>query len=502
MPGLFQLLRSRLCWEVAGALFLCSFLALAAMAIPNLHEREKSALTRLEDEARTLIGALSRLAPADIAPHDFRLLAKQVMPATGLRGVTIFHLDGTVVDSFGEPPALLPPGIREQGTDETVARRRFDSRYDVVFRLAGRGDPHFVAVRLDSSMLKDDLIHFVARTLLQATIISTLITAVAMAVVGMLVLHPVLRVRATVISGVSSTSDPALLKRLDEIGDVARSVESYMFRNEEAQRQKAAQNELLEKRVRERTRELRAAKEHAEVSSRSKSEFLANMSHELRTPLNAIIGFSDIMRRESFGALGNDRYREYAVDIHQSGQHLLEVINDILDLSKIETGKVDLHEEVFCPTQVIEASMRLVRERALSRNIALDIKLAGALPRLRADKRMVKQILINLLSNAVKFTPEGGCVVLSAAASADGLCVAVIDNGIGVAPEDIPKALEVFGQVEGSHQKRYEGTGLGLPLSRSLCELHGGSLDFASKLGEGTTVTVHFPAARLIADAA
>jgi signal transduction histidine kinase len=245
--------------------------------------------------------------------------------------------------------------------------------------------------------------------------------------------------------------------------------------------------------------DLAAARDQAEEANRTKSMFLATMSHELRTPLNAIIGFSELIGGEMFGPVGNESYREYANDIRESGQHLLDLINDILDLSKLEAGSDELHEENIDVAEIVRSVKWLVTARARDDSVELTTELAEALPNLRADTLKLKQILINLLSNAIKFTDTGGKVTLKAWCSDQGGYVfQVIDTGIGIALEDIPKALSPFQQIDNMLNRKYEGTGLGLPLSKTLAEMHGGSLDLQSQVGVGTTVTVRFPAERIV----
>jgi PAS domain S-box-containing protein len=253
--------------------------------------------------------------------------------------------------------------------------------------------------------------------------------------------------------------------------------------------------------ITERTRAekvIRDAKEKAELANRAKSEFLANMSHELRTPLNAIIGFSEVMMQQTFDPTKSDRYLEFVENINTSGQHLLSLINDILDLSKIEAGKEELNEEVFEPVSVIRSCLNMVKGQSISQELRFAEEFAGGVPRLRADKRLVRQILLNLLSNAVKFTPKGGKITVRAWSEPDrGHVLQVIDTGIGVARKDIPNIFKPFAQIDSKLNRRHQGTGLGLALVKNLVELHGGSLEFESEPGAGSTVTVRFPKSRM-----
>ena len=245
-------------------------------------------------------------------------------------------------------------------------------------------------------------------------------------------------------------------------------------------------------------RRLRRALEEAELANRTKSQFLANISHELRTPLNSIIGFSQFMSQELLGPLGNPQYLEYSQDILYSGEHLLNLINDILDITKIEAGETQIDEERVVVADLIESCLRMVRQRARAKGLILRIEGGGEkAPVILADERLFKQILLNLLTNAIKFTSEGEITVRTGVEE-NSPFIEVSDTGIGISQADQEAVLLPFVQIADAMTRNHEGSGLGLPLSKSLAELHGGHLTLTSVVGEGTVVRINLPGTRLL----
>ena len=241
------------------------------------------------------------------------------------------------------------------------------------------------------------------------------------------------------------------------------------------------------------------ARRRAETANKAKSRFLATMSHELRTPLNAIMGFSEVMEKELLGPVGNDTYREYARNIYSSGNHLLHIINEILDLSRIEAGRYDLHEETTRLTDIAEDCQRLVKIRADAKGLQIVEDFSHDLPQVWADARAMRQICLNLLSNALKFTPKGGRITLTVAQSGDGgQLMSVRDTGPGIPKDEIPRVLQAFGQGSLAHENAEGGTGLGLPIVQNLIQLHGGTFSLKSELRKGTEVTVTLPRQRVL----
>jgi len=261
-------------------------------------------------------------------------------------------------------------------------------------------------------------------------------------------------------------------------------------------------NEMAQ-RIQDNQKSLALALDHAQNADRAKSNFLANMSHELRTPLNAIIGFSQTMENQVMGPLGNERYRGYVVDIRRSGEHLLSIIHNILDLSKIESGNVEIEDDTVSVTDLIEGAVNMLQFQASEAQIDLSVEIEDNLPQIRGSAVKLKQILVNLLSNAVKYTMAGGRVTVAAARDyGGGIAIGIEDTGVGMSQRDLAVALIPFGRVTDGAAQIAGGTGLGLPLAKRLAELHGGRLVIKSDRDAGTTVVIHLPAARVIEDAA
>jgi signal transduction histidine kinase len=288
------------------------------------------------------------------------------------------------------------------------------------------------------------------------------------------------------------------------LGLAGAIVDNHLVRRarEESRRLRAHVRELEAARAKleETSANLSTALVAAEAANKAKSEFLANMSHELRTPLNAVIGFSELMLEETFGPLGSARYREYLGDIRGSSRHLLSLINDVLELSRMDAGAIELHEEIVEIGEIVSETLRFLAAQAVSAQVALDFDESAASPRIRADRRRVRQVLLNLVGNAIKFTPRGGRVIVRVALTEAGLALSVSDNGIGISGDDLPKVAERFYQTDSKLERKFEGAGLGLSLVKQFMELLGGSLLLESTLGKGTTATIVFPSSSVVED--
>ena len=345
-----------------------------------------------------------------------------------------------------------------------------------------------ITIEWDIAPIQEEISQHVVIIQIYAAIVIFLLTGIILVLVHILAVRPINQINAGLI-------------RYAE-GDYGHQLKYSGFASSELRRLYVSSINLgkaLEVKQ-ESEQELRHAKEEAEIASRAKSEFLANMSHELRTPLNAIIGFSEVLQEEIFGPIDNSKYRGYVGDIHDSGQHLLSIISDILDLSKIESGKAMLNEEVVDLGELARSCVRLVKVRAEESGLRIGEVYPSEPAYILADMRMIKQVIINLLSNAIKFTPAGGRIdLLIKRSKRGGMRIQIVDTGIGIDPKDIGKALSPFGQVDSALERKYEGTGLGLPLTKSMVELHGGQFLLGSQEGVGTTVTMQFGSERTVA---
>jgi signal transduction histidine kinase len=376
------------------------------------------------------------------------------------RAVQLAGVDGGVVFEYDEnAQEFVQRAATEQGGDLAMARRTRRIR-------RGDGVVGQTAVTLEPVQVPDILSEGAYASPLRDNLVRSGIRA--------LLAVPMLREARLIGSLVVSQNSPGTFP--------AETVE--LLRTFATQSALAIQNARLFREIEEKGRQL-------EVASQHKSEFLANMSHELRTPLNAIIGFSEVLTDRMFGEL-NEKQEEYLRDIYASGTHLLSLINDILDLSKIEAGRMELELSEFDLPTAIENALMLVRERAGRRSIALHADIDTRLGQIQADERKVRQVVLNLLSNAIKFTPEGGRIDVGAVPKDGFVEVSVSDTGIGIAPEDQEKVFEEFKQV-GTAAKKIEGTGLGLTLCRKFVELHGGRIWVKSEIGHGATFTFTLP---------
>lgn len=496
------LIHCRLCWRITAMVFGSILLVETLILIPSYRNYERDRLTAAFDAAAAAVeaGHVAAGRPPLDTPAAMAF-ARAVLGTAELAGIAVEDADGRPLLQAGRQPQpglraapIGPAEIQQTARMSAVAARPF----------GGDGESRLV-LDIDTPNLSSELRGFLWRIGGLIALISLVVTIVTMLVLRGLVLDRLVRLAHNIemAARIPEKADESQTPpgRRDELGDLASNVNSLLISVSaalaavrEREEKLVLLNRTLEQRVEERTAELSEAMVAAEAASTAKSVFLTNMSHELRTPLNAIIGFAQILAADDLRVRGDRRDRGYATDILHSGEHLLSLINDILDISRIEADRFDLNEEEVGLTSIIEDAVRLVRHRAEQKGLTLDIVPFEGDDVVVVDRRLLKQSVLNLMANAVNFTPQGGRIHVEIRESSVGsIGIGVTDTGIGIAEDKIETVFQPFGQVSDVMTRDHQGTGLGLPLTRRFMELHGGALDLVSTVGAGTCVTAWLP---------
>lgn len=500
------LVHCRLCWRITAMVFGSILLVEALILIPSYRNYERDRLTAAFDAAAAAVeaGYVAAGRPPLDAPAAMAF-ARAVLGTAELAGIAVEDADGRPLLRVGRQPqpgphaSVGPVEIQQTARISAVASRPF-----------GDGGESLLVLDIDTPNLVSELRGFLWRIGGLIALISLVVTIVTMLVLRGLVLDRLVRLAHNIEVAArkpekadESQTPPG---RRDELGDLASNVNSLLISVSvalaavrEREEKLVLLNRTLEQRVDERTAELSEATVAAEAASTAKSVFLTNMSHELRTPLNAIIGFAQILAADDLRVRDDRRDRGYATDILHSGEHLLSLVNDILDISRIEADRFDLNEEEVGLASIIEEAVRLVRHRAEQKGLTLDIVPFEGDDVVVADRRLMKQSVLNLMANAVNFTPQGGRIHVEVRESSVGsIGIGVTDTGIGIAEDKIETVFQPFGQVSDVMTRDHQGTGLGLPLTRRFMELHDGALDLVSTVGAGTCVTAWLPPGRRV----
>ncbi|MBI3452257.1 MAG: hypothetical protein HY057_05375 [Rhodospirillales bacterium] len=484
--------RSPLCRAVALAVFISIVIIETIILVPSYVGYRQARIEEIGRVARAAVDAAlidfnsSASAEATLLPPFTTALT-----AAPITALMVRRADGQIVAQLGQ--------WEDRATDAQLTWIRADAS----------GEMLQIAAQVNTAEIGGQLTKFVFRVVGMVLLVSGFVTAATMVVLVRLVLAPLLMLHRSLMATARNPSNAEKcmlpVPSGNELGDVCRTfnqvLESVAANQEQLERQvvaRTAQLRVVNEELMGREQEAREAQRRAETANHAKSRFLANMSHELRTPLNAILGFSEVIKDQMFGPSATAQYTDYAHEIHRSGRHLLDVLSDILDMSRIEEGRYELSDEAVDVAAIIAGCLPMISGRAQESRIELRNEIPTRLPLLSADQRAVKQVMLNLLSNAVKFTPKGGRVRIVAAIEATGdMAVSVIDNGVGITRAAQSAIFEPFQQGDPTVSRKYGGAGLGLSISKRFMQLHGGTLTLVSEVGVGTTVTARFPAARV-----
>jgi signal transduction histidine kinase len=476
----------RLCWRITFAIFAAILITEAVILMFSVQNYKRDRVFEVEREALIVSRIILRESfDKNETSRTAKIIGPGLRDTSVLLGMQIYDEKMLLVDGFGVQSILIPEtGSTPQPTRRSM--REDGSKLDLIWPPARTRSTYTVAAVVDTSEISSQIAAFIWRIAGLVLLISVVVTVVAMIVLEKLLLRPIRQIRAGLTELAEGIDDPVRHQLgaigSDELGEVAEKFDALTTKLSEAFTEIENKNKILNE------------KKIIEEANHAKSEFLSNMSHELRTPLNSIIGFSDIMKAPPQGDLSDPVYTEYAGQINQSGNHLLNIINDVLDLSKIEAGIIPVRTEPVQIEEILASCSRFFQTDVASKNMKIEISHISAKCELFADPHLVRQMILKLMSNAIKFSPSDSNVDVVVQTNTEGsLEIIVSDSGVGMNEEELLLAMERFGQVDSSQSRSHDGTGLGLPLVKLMIELHGGALDIRSEKDRGTDAKLTFP---------
>lgn len=507
--GSSSIFKCKLCWRITFGVFFAILVVEAAILLFSVDSYKEDRLKEVEREALVVARSIIRASSAtpDMS-QGIATLGPSLRDNAVLLGVRIYDTDGKMVGQFGEQPAA-PTGTLS--AYEVTIRNFVDENefLDVLWPAKRFSDKYLVAARIDTSEIDAQTIAFIWRINGLVLLISVFVTIVTMMVLEKSILSPIRFLRDRLLHASQDPNHPSLYlmkdKHENEWGDVVTALNQLLTQSGlNLEKIKAQEKELrahrdeLEELVAQRTAKLDKERKRAERANKAKSAFLSNISHELRTPLNSMIGFSDLQKQQIHGPIGDENYLDYANEINSSSKNLLELINTILDITILESGDLEIGSQQFDIYQLIQAVCKTQKQHSEQQNITLEVPKADFPLIVTGDEKRMRQALNSLVSNAIKFSHPNGTVSISIDYERNKtLQISVTDQGVGMDEESLEKALESFGQVEISYDRDYDGIGLGLSLTKTIVELHDGTLELASQKNIGTTAAITLPSDRV-----